>query len=149
MRLCSLVTTFLAALALSGCGGDAAPPQHHDPFDIAGSWLYLGPSDGPHTLVITNSSMVYTDVAGAWKSSWTIKTYDNGAHHFQATFDSGNGTYLPTGQSSSGTYEASGTLLTVQLATGLSSYPTLVGAGSCTGDDGNPVPECRLYVHQN
>lgn len=149
MRLCSFVTTVLAALALSGCGGDAAPAQQHEPFDIAGSWLYLGPSDGPHTLVITNSSMVYTDVSGAWKSTWTVKTYDNAQHHFQATFDSGNGTYLPSGQSSSGTYEVNGTLLTVQLATGLGSYPPLQGAGSCTGDDGNPVPDCRLYVHQN
>jgi hypothetical protein len=151
MRFCPLVTTIMAgALALSGCGGDAAPTQQHqEPFALAGSWLYLGPSDGPHTLVITDSSMVYADVSGAWKSSWTVKSYDNDLHHFQVTFDSGNGTYLPTGQSSSGAYEVNGTLLTVQLAKGTGSYPALEGAGSCTGGDGNPLPECRLYVHQN
>jgi hypothetical protein len=150
MRLCPLVTTFLAAaLALSGCGGDAAPAPQHQPFALAGSWLYLGPSDGPHTLVISDSSMVYTDVSGAWKSSWTVKSYDNDRHHFQVTFASGNGTYLPSGQSSSGAYEVDGTLLTVQLANGLGSYPALEGAGSCTGSDGSPLPDCRLYVHQN
>jgi len=152
MRFCPLVAIFMvAALALSGCGGDAAPtpPPPHHPFDLAGSWLYLGPSDGTHTLVISDSSMVYTDVSGTWKSSWTVKSYDNDLHHFQVTFESGNGTYLPTGQSSSGTYEVNGTLLTVQLAMGLGSYPALEGAGSCTGSDGDPVPECRLYIHQN
>lgn len=151
MRLRPLVTTFMvAALALAGCGGDSAPAQQQrPPFAIAGSWLYLGPSDVPHTLVITDSSMVYTDVSGMWKSTWTVKSYDNDQHHFQVTFDSGNGSYLPSGQSSSGAYEVDGTLLTVQLAGGLSSYPPLQGAGSCTGNDGNPIPDCRLYVHQN
>jgi hypothetical protein len=150
MRSCSLATVVVAAiLGLSGCGGNSTPTQQHDPFDLEGSWLYLGPSDGPHTLMITSSSMVYADVSGEWKSTWTIKTYDNTLHHFQVAFDSGSGTYLPTGQNMSGTYELSGTLLTVQLAGG-TSYPPLESAGSCTGTDadGTPLPDCRLYIEQ-
>lgn len=94
--------------------------------------------------------MVYTDVAGAWSSKWTIMSYDNGSHHFQIAFDSGEGTYLPVGHSMSGTYQLSDTLLTVQLASGLSSYPTLQDAGTCTSEtDGTPVTDCRLYIKQN
>ena len=94
-------------------------------------------------------AMSYTDVAGAWSSKWTTKAYDNGTRHFQVTFDSGTGTYLPVGQSMSATYQVTGTLLTVQLASGLTSYPALQGAGTCTSDaDGTPIPECRLYIKQ-
>ncbi len=155
MSVGRLALTFtLAILALSGCGGDPktsqetkAPPK---PFEIDGSWIYLGPSDVPHTLVITDSSMSYTAVAGDWSSSWTIPAYDDELHHFQAAFSAGSGMYLPVGQNLSGTYDLSGTLLTVQTAQGLSAYPPLQDAGTCTGGtDGMPVPDCRLYIKQN
>lgn len=137
--------------ALTGCGGDSGGnPQAADPgpFEAEGKWLYLGPSDIPHTLSITRTSMVYTDVDGMWSSNWTIKAYDNGLHHFQVTFDTGVGAYLPVGQTMSGTYDLGTTLLTVQLASG-DSYPPLQGAGTCTADVGGmPVPDCRLYVKQ-
>jgi hypothetical protein len=94
--------------------------------------------------------MAYTAVAGDWASSWTIKTYDNELHQFQIVFGSGSGTYLPAGQSLSGSYDLNGPLLTVQLAQGLSSYPPLQDAGTCTGGtDGAAVPDCRLYIKQN
>ena len=134
---------------LSGCGASdaAAPPSA---FEIEGAWLYLGPSDGPHTLTIDRSTMVYADVDGHWSSSWTIKSFANAAHHFQAAFSSGSGAYLPVGQSMSGTYDLMNTLLTVQLANGVSAYPPLQSAGTCTAEaDGTPIPECRLYIKQN
>jgi len=139
----------LAAVALVGCGGtSAAPPAK--PFAIDGKWIYLGPSDVPHDLTIDDKSMLYTDVDGMWSSNWTIKTYDDDLHHFQMTFDTGSGTYLPVGQDMSGTYDLSGTLLTIQLAKGLSSYPALQNAGTCTGgSNGDPTPDCRLYIKQN
>jgi hypothetical protein len=119
-------------------------------FEIDGSWIYLGPSDVPHTLTISDSGMTFSAVAGDWSSAWTIKTYDNGLHHFQIAFGTGSGTYLPVGQAMSGSYELSGTLLTVQLAQGLTSYPALQDAGTCTGGaDGAAVPDCRLYIKQN
>jgi hypothetical protein len=166
MRNRSLVTTItLAMLTLPGCGGSPATPGREaqggsagagsgagagSAFEIDGSWLYLGPSDVPHTLTINDSTMVYSAVAGDWSSDWSIKAYDNGLHHFQVAFGSGSGTYIPVGQSMSGTYEVSGTLLTVQLAQGLASYPELQDAGTCTGGaSGTPVPDCRLYIKQN
>jgi hypothetical protein len=139
----------MAMPALLGCGGGTTtpPPQA---FELEGGWLYLGPSDGPHDLTIGQGSMVYTDIAGTWSSDWTIKAYDNGLHHFQVAFGSGSGTYLPVGQAMSGTYDLSGMLLTVQLASGLASYPNLQSPGTCTdGTDGTPVPDCRLYIKQN
>jgi len=142
-----LITTLMAALV--GCGSSSPPPPPPKALEIDGNWLYLGPSDGPHDLVITDKSMVYTDVDGKWSSKWTIKTYDNDQKHFQVTFDSGSGTYLPVGQSMSGTYDVTGTLLTVQLADGLGSYPQLNDPGTCTGSDGSTPADCRLYVHQN
>jgi len=129
-----------------GSGGTTLPPQ---PFEIDGRWTYLGPSDVPHDLTIDHGSMLYEDVDGMWSSKWTIKTYDNGLHHFQVTFDSGSGSYLPVGESMSGTYDRGSAFLTIQLAKGLSSYPPVQGAGSCTEADGTPIPECRLYVKLN
>ena len=94
--------------------------------------------------------MVYTDSDGKWSSKWTIKSYDDGLRHFQVTFDSGSGTYLPVGQTMSGTYDLTGSLLTVQLASGLASYPPLqTPAPAPAGQDGMPVPDCRLYIKQN
>ena len=147
--LASLVTMITMAVpALLGCGGGTTTPA--EALDIEGGWTYLGPSDGPHDLTIGQGSMVYTDVEGMWSSHWTIKGYDNELHHFQVTFDSGSGTYLPVGQSMSGTYELSNTLLTVQLANGLASYPQLRSAGTCTdAADGAPIPDCRTYIKQN
>jgi hypothetical protein len=151
MRI-SFLAAMAATLALSACGGsddDDAPPPKPEPFELDGAWTYLGPSDVPHSLTIDDASMDYTAIAGDWSSDWTIKTYDNGLHHFQVVFGSGSGTYLPVGQSMSGTYELTGTLLTVQLAQGLTSYPQVQGAGTCTGTDGTPVPDCRLYIKRN
>ena len=117
-------------------------------FELQGEWLYLGPSDGPHTLKISNGSMVYADIDGQWSSNWTIKEYDNGLHHFQVVFESGTGKYLPVGQNMSGTYVITGAELTVQLASGLGSYPPMQSPGSCT--EGTAfIPDCRLYVKQN
>jgi hypothetical protein len=149
MRRCRLAAgILLATLALAGCSEDAAPTAEPEPLQIEGPWLYLGPSDGPHTLTITRSSMVYADVGGAWTSNWTIQASDNVLHHFQVAFGSGAGEYLPVGQSMSGAYDLMGTLLTVQLANG-ASYPQLQGAGTCTGmADGMPLPDCRLYIKQ-
>lgn len=136
----------IAMLAVAGCGGSTSSPPPAA-FAIDGTWNYLGPSDVPHDLTISNGSMVYTDAEGMWSSHWTIKTYDNALHHFQVTFDSGTGSYLPVGQSMSGTYDVTGSNLTTQLADGLSAYPPLESPGSCTAAaDGAPIPECRVYI---
>lgn len=142
----------LVLLAVTGCGESAGPKNEStqpDPFEIEGAWLYLGPSDGPHRLTITRSSMVYADVDGKWSSSWTIQAHDNALRRFQVTFDSGSGAYLPAGQILSGSYEVSGTLLTTQLADG-TAYPPLQSPGACTDGSasGTPVPNCRLYLRQ-
>lgn len=132
----------------AGAGGSAGMPAAA--FEIDGSWIYLGPSDVPHDLTITDTSMAYTAEAGDWSSHWKITTYDNTLHHFQVVFDSGSGSYIPSGQDMSGTYDLNGVTLTVQLAQGLSSYPPLTAAGSCTSPaDGMPVPDCRLYIKHN
>lgn len=149
MRIrCLAVMITMAILAAPGCGANTktTPPEA---FEIDGAWSYLGPSDVPHTLTVDDTSMVYTDTDGKWSSSWTIKTYDNQLHHFQVTFNSGSGTYLPVGQSMSGTYDLNGTTLTVQVASGLASYPQLQSPGSCTAaTDGTPIADCRLYIKQ-
>jgi hypothetical protein len=146
---CLVTMLAMAMLALLGCGGDTTTPPP-EALDIEGGWTYLGPSDGPHDLTVGQAAMVYTDVAGQWSSNWTIKAVDNGLHHFQVAFASGSGTYLPVGQSMSGTYELSNTLLTVQLANGLASYPPLESPGSCTrATDGTPIPDCRTYIKKN
>jgi hypothetical protein len=116
------------------------------PFELAGKWLFLGPSEGLHNLTITDESMEYSDVEGKWSSKWSIKSYDNGLHHFQMTFVSGDGTYLPTGQSMSATYEVDAQIMSLQLAGGTGSYPTLKSPGSCTESDSTPIPDCRLYM---
>ncbi len=129
-------------------GGEAtggAPPV---PFELQGSWLYLGPWDEVHTLEISNASVVYTDIDGEWSSSWTIREYDNELHHFQLTFESGTGTYSPVGQDISGAYVLAGAILTVQLAEGL-GYPPVESPSSCTDGDGNRIPDCGLYMSQN
>ncbi len=92
--------------------------------------------------------MAYVDEAGAWSSNWTIKKYDNVLCHFQVVFASGTGTYLPVGQNMSGTYVLQGTILTVQLANGLDSYPALQSPGSCT-EGTTLIPDCRVYMNQN
>jgi len=150
MRIRGLATTMTAALMLSmGCGSSTTSPPP-TPFELDGAWIYLGPSDGPHDLTISDGSMVYTDVAGQWSSTWTVTSHDNALHHFQTAFVSGSGSYLPVGQTMSGTYELSSTLLTIQLANGLTSYPPLQSAGTCTSaTDGTPIPDCRLYIKQN
>jgi hypothetical protein len=137
----------LATIALLGCGGGStAQPEA---FELDGAWLYLGPSDGPHTLKIGNGAMAYTDIAGEWSSNWTIKGYDNGLHHFQVVFETGTGTYLPVGQTMSGTYVVNAEILTVQLANGLGSYSSVQSPGSCTEGGSKLIPDCRIYVKQN
>ena len=79
MSRCRLITSITLALAaLSGCGGDpkASPPTPapSKPFEIDGSWSYLGPSDVPHDLTIDDSSITYTAEAGDWSSHWTLQT---------------------------------------------------------------------------
>jgi hypothetical protein len=139
-------TITIAMLAVPGCGGSTSNPPP-EAFAIDGAWSYLGPSDVPHDLTISNGSMVYTDAEGMWSSRWTIKAYDNALRRFQVVFDSGTGTYLPVGQSMSGTYDLTGSNLTTQLANGLASYPPLESPGSCTAAaDGAPIPECRVYI---
>jgi hypothetical protein len=148
MRTCWLTRAItITTLALAGCGESAAAPAP-EPLEIEGGWLYLGPSDAPHTLTIAKTSMAYADVDGKWSSTWTIRAHDNGLNHFQVAFDSGSGAYLPLGQSMSGAYDVSGTLLTVQLANS-NVYPQLQSPGTCTAAlDGAPVPDCRLYIKQ-
>jgi len=152
MRITCLATIItVATLALAGCSSDNPTPQPQaEPFELDGPWIYLGPSDVPHDLKISDGSAAFTEVGGAWASNWTIKSYDNTLNHFQMVFASGSGSYLPTGQSKSAAYELSGTLLTIQLAEGLASYPTLQGAGTCTNaTDGAPLPDCKLYIKHN
>ena len=154
MKMSCLATKMLLGVTvLLGCSGGGTSTAQTDasvktePFELVGSWLYLGPGDGPHTLKISGGLMAYADINGTWSSNWTTKDYDNRLHHFQVAFDSGNGTYLPVGQKMSGTYDLTGVILSVQLVNGLGSYPTLQSAGSCT-DGSTPIPDCRIYVKQ-
>jgi hypothetical protein len=152
MRMSCLATIMtLAPMTLQGCGGGTTvhpdASVQPDAFELDGTWVYLGPSDGPHMLKISNGSMVYADIDGQWSSNWTMKDYDNGLHHFQVVFESGTGTYLPVGQNMSGTYAMTGAELTVQLANGLGSYAPMRSPGSCT-EGSTLIPDCRLYVKQ-
>jgi len=147
MRIrCRATVKTLATIVLLGCGGGStAQPEA---FELDGSWLYLGPSDGPHTLTISDGSMAYSDIDGEWSSNWTLKEYDSGLHHFQVVFETGTGTYLPVGKNMSGTYVLNGEILTVQLANGLASYSTVQSPGSCTAGGSTLIPDCRIYVKQ-
>jgi len=160
MRISGFGTAItLIAITVSGCSGsstkaqpDASVPADasatRDDFELQGSWLFLGPGDVMHSVVISNSSAVYTGNDGDWSSTWSIKDYDNDLQRFQLTFKSGTGSYYPTGQNLSGTYDLSG-ILTVQLADGLGSYLTLQSPGSCTVSGTQPIPNCALYMKQN
>jgi hypothetical protein len=152
MRISSLATMLtLTTLVCMGCGGgtasggDTAVPSK--PLAIEGSWLFLGPTGPGHEITITSKSIKYKGTEADWESIWTIKKYDNELHHFQITFDSGHGDYYPSGANLSGTYDAAETILSVQLAKGLDSYPQLKNPGSCT-DDSDPIPDCKLYMKQ-
>jgi len=147
MRIrCRATVKTLATIVLLGCGGGStAQPEA---FELDGSWLYLGPSDGPHSLTISDGSMAYSDIDGEWSSNWTLKEYDSGLHHFQVVFETGTGTYLPVGKNMSGTYVLNGEILTVQLANGLASYSTVQSPGSCTAGGSTLIPDCRIYVKQ-
>ena len=130
--------------------GNSSGGANVEAFELDGSWIYLGPSDAPHDLKISNGTMSFIDVAGAWASNWTVKSHDDTLNHFQLAFVSGSGSYLPVGESLSATYDVAGTLLTMQLAQGVDSYPPLQGAGTCTSaTDGTPLPDCKLYIKQN
>lgn len=152
MRMSCLVTMTMLAMTVAACGGgdDQAPADASRPaeaFELDGNWLYLGPWDSYHDLVIDNGSMVYTDIGKQWSSTWTLKTYDNELHHFQVSLKSGTGTYVPSGQDMSGSYVWAGANLTIQLAKG-SSYPEVTSPGSCTEQDGTLIDDCRLYMKQ-
>ncbi len=145
---CLAATVMMAAWVLSACGDDT-PDSPPEPFELDGGWIYLGPSDPPHTLTISDSSMVYTAVDGTWSSEWNISDYDNALHQFRVAFGSGAGTYVPLSGSTSGAYELGGTLLTIQLAPGPDSYPTVQNAGTCTDPvNGTPTLDCRLYIKE-
>jgi hypothetical protein len=118
-------------------------------FELQGSWLFLGPGDGEHTVKFSNGSVVYTDIGGQWSSNWTLKTYDNGLHQFQLVLESGTGTYFPVGQNLSGTYVLNEPILTVQLTDGLASYSPVRSPGSCTEDGSDRISNCGLYMKQN
>src|SRR5512145_1223226 len=81
-----------------GAGGQSAT-EARDEFEIEGSWLYLGPWDGPHTLEITSETVEYVDITNEWNSNWTLKEYDNELRRFELVFKSGEGEYAPTGES--------------------------------------------------
>ncbi|HEX2732110.1 MAG TPA: hypothetical protein VHM70_10905 [Polyangiaceae bacterium] len=148
--LCRAGTVAIAISALAACGTNDSNPEPKPPFEADGSWVYLGPSDPPHILTITDATMKFTSVANDWSSDWTVQTYDSDLNHFQITFGSGTGTYLPVGDSVTGTYDLNGTVFTVQLAPGLVQYPVVQGPGTCTSPtDGTPVPLCMLYIKQN
>jgi len=147
MRTSCLATMMtVTAMALGSCGGDTAAPR--PAFELDGSWVFLGPGDGPHSLRISDTSMDYADLDGQWSSSWSLQQYDNALHHFQVTFDSGSGTYLPVGQNMSGTYALNGVMLAVQLENSSGSYPPMKSPDSCTEADSTPIPDCRLYMKQ-
>ena len=54
-RKCFVATfgTTIAMLAIPGCGGSTSTPPP-EAFAIDGAWSYLGPSDVPHDLTISN-----------------------------------------------------------------------------------------------
>lgn len=160
MKSSSLATMLtLMTMVCFGCGGgtdsggdspdagkaETAVPSK--PFGIEGSWLFLGPTGPGHTITIGGKSMKYKGTEEDWESIWAIKKYDNDSHQFQITFESGHGSYYPSGESFSGTYDAAETILSVQLAKGLDSYPQLKSPGSCT-DSSDPIPDCKLYMKQ-
>jgi hypothetical protein len=150
MRISGLaIMMTLATMALPGCGGDTSKGPSED-FELQGSWVYLGPWDGEHTLKISNTSMKYASLSGDWSSNWTVKQYDNGLHHFRITLDAGTGNYYPVGRDMSGTYVVENAILTIQLAISndTGSYPALKSPGSCTEEGGLLIEDCRLYMKQ-
>jgi len=144
IRSLAMVMT-LMTMTLLGCGGSSTTSTS-DPFELQGSWLYLGPWDGEHTLKITDGSMVFTALAGEWSSNWTIQNHDNGVHHFQLVFKSGTGTYSPSGSNFSGTYDLNSGMLAMQLADGLGSYPSV--QPTCTENGSTRIRNCGLYMKQ-
>lgn len=160
---CLAMMMTVAAMTVGGCGdgtgatsgqtspdgGSTAAQVPTEDFELEGSWLYLGPSeDVAHTLAFTNKTLEYSDIAGDWSSSWSIKNYDNELHQFQIVFESGRGTHFPNGQEFSGTYVSKDRILTLQLAEGLESYLPLRSPGSCIEEGGELIPDCRLYMKQ-
>ncbi len=127
-------------------GGTAVPPE---PLEIEGSWLYLGPGSNGHTLEIYGASIAYTAIGGEWSSSWTVSESDNELDHFRFALESGVGTYYPIGPNVSAAYVLSDTILTVQVADGLETYPTLQSPGSCLDEGTSPIADCSLYLRQN
>jgi hypothetical protein len=135
-------------VATGGTSASSTTTVPSEAFELEGSWLFLGPGDLMHTIEISNGSMVYTDIGEAWSSNYTIQKYDNDMDQFQITFESGTGTYYPVEQNMSGTYVLSGSILTIQLANGLESYPPMLNPGSCTDESSNRIADCGLYMSQ-
>jgi hypothetical protein len=129
----------------SATGGASGQPAA---FELEGSWLYLGPWDGEHTLAFSGASAVYASITGDWSSSWSLTEYDNDLHQFQLAFETGTGTYYPTGATLRGSYDLNTAILTVQLADGSGPYPPLESPGSCTDAGGERIVDCRLYLRQ-
>jgi hypothetical protein len=161
MRIIILATMLtLTTMVCFGCGGGTDPGGDSPdagkadttvpskPFGIEGSWLFLGPTGPGHEITISSKSIKYKGTEEDWESSWTIKKYDNDFHHFQIVFESGHGSYYPSGENLSGTYDATETILSLQLAKGLDSYPQLKNPGSCINDGSDPIPDCKLYMKQ-
>lgn len=129
----------------SGAQTTTEKPEH---FEIEGSWLYLGPWDGPHTLEITSESVQYADTDNGWSSTWSIKEYDNGLHRFELVFKTGEGEFSPSGQNLSATYVLNNGILTVQLADGLEAFQPVESPGSCTTEESDLIPDCKIYMQQ-
>lgn len=148
MRIsCLAIAMTLVTMALPGCGGDTSKAPSED-FELQGSWLYLGPWSGEHTLKISNTSMKYASLSGDWSSNWTVKQYDNELHQFQIDLGSGTGMYYPAGRNMSGAYVLENAILTIQLTIDSGSYPVLRSPGSCTEEGGMLIEDCRLYMKQ-
>ena len=144
---CLVMAMILSTLTLPGCGGGTNTTPS-DAFELQGSWLYLGPWDGEHTLKISDGSILFAALAGEWSSNWTIQDHDNGLHHFQLVFKSGTGTYSPVGQDLSETYVLNSGILTVQLADGKGAYAPVRSPGSCTEGGATPIRNCGIYMKQ-
>jgi len=134
----------------SDAGGSGGQTTTEPPLnvEIEGSWLYLGPWDGPHTLEITRQSVEYADIGGEWSSSWTLREYDSESHHFELVYKTGTGDYSPTGQGLSATYVLKDGILTLQLREGLGAFQPVESPGSCTAVDSELIPDCKIYMRQ-
>lgn len=133
----------------AAAGGSDEPGANCEDFELSGSWLYLGPWDGEHTLSISSQSLEYADINQGWKASFGLKTCDNDLDRFEIVFGSGDGEYSPVGEEFSGTYVLQDAILTLQLKQGLNNFVPVQSPGSCTAEPGGEaIPDCKLYMRQ-